>query len=107
FWQPLALAQVSPRGAGAVPAAVQSFVGSQWGGVRTFAAKVAVPAPKVGDPDGQAYKQAAIAAIRATAGRSAPTSVDPSPTGWNAALDGLPHADLRSDVDVDLALNAA
>ena len=31
FWQPLALAQVSPRGSGAVPAQVQSFVGSQWG----------------------------------------------------------------------------
>jgi hypothetical protein len=107
FWQPLALAQVSPRGSGAVPAAVQSFVGSQWGSVRTFAAKVAVPAPKVGDPDGRAYRDAAIAAIRATAGRSAPTSLDPSPTAWNAALDELPHADLRSDVDVDLALNAA
>jgi hypothetical protein len=42
FWQPLALAQVSPRGSGAVPAAVQSFVGSRWGGVRTFAGKVDV-----------------------------------------------------------------
>ena len=41
FWQPLALAQVSPRGSGAVPAAVQTFVGSQWGGVKTFAGKVA------------------------------------------------------------------
>jgi Na+-translocating ferredoxin:NAD+ oxidoreductase RnfD subunit len=107
FWQPLALAQVSPRGSGAVPAAVQSFVGSQWGGVRTFAGKVAVPAPKVGDPDGAAYREAAIAAIRATAGSSRSTNVDPSPAGWNAALDGLPPGDLRRDVEVDLALNAA
>ena len=67
FWQPLALAQVSPRGSGAVPADVQSFVGSQWGGVRTFAGKVTVPAPTLGDPSGRAYRKAAIAAIRATA----------------------------------------
>ena len=107
FWQPLALAQVSPRGSGAVPAAVQSFVGSQWGSVRTFAGKVAVPAPKLGDPDGEAFRQAAVTAIRATAGRSTPTSVDPSPAGWNVALDGLPHGDLGADVEVDLALNAA
>src|SRR6185312_10438782 len=107
FWQPLALAQVSPRGSGAVPAAVQSFVGSQWGDVRTFAGRVAVPAPKLGDPDGAAYRQAAIAAIRATAGSSRPASVDGSPAGWNAALEGLPGRDLRSDVEVDLALNAA
>ncbi|HST15592.1 MAG TPA: FG-GAP-like repeat-containing protein [Gaiellaceae bacterium] len=107
FWQPLALAQVSPRGSGAVPAAVQSFVGSQWGGVRTFAGKVAVPAPTVGDPDGAAYGRAAIAAIRATAGSSHSANVDTSPAGWNAALDDLPRSDLRSDVEVDLALNAA
>ena len=107
FWQPLALAQVSPRGSGAVPAAVQSFVGSQWGSVRTFAGKVAVPAPKLGDPDGEAF--------RAGGGRRDPrhrrplhaASVDPSPAGWNVALDGLPHGDLGADVEVDLALNAA
>jgi hypothetical protein len=66
-----------------------------------------VPAPKVGDPDGEAFRQAALAAIRATAGRSASTSVDPSPAGWNVALDGLPRSDLGADVKVDLALNAA
>jgi Na+-translocating ferredoxin:NAD+ oxidoreductase RnfD subunit len=107
FWQPLALAQVSPRGSGAVPAAVQSFAGSQWGDVRTFAGKVAVPAPTVGDPDGAAYRRAAIAAIRAVARASSAAHVDASPAGWNAALDGLPRSDLRSDVEVDLALNAA
>ena len=107
FWQPLALAQVSPRGSGAVPAAVQSFVGSQWGAVRTFAGKVAVAAPTVGDPDGAVYRRTAMAAIRATAGSSAPATVDPSPAAWNAVLDGMPNADLRADVEVDLALNAA
>ena len=107
FWQPLALAQVSPRGSGSVPAAVQSFVGSQWGNVLTFAGKVPVPAPKLGDPDGRAYREAAIAAIRATAGSSSSAGVDGSPAGWNAALDGLPRGGLRADVEVDFALNAA
>jgi hypothetical protein len=107
FWQPLALAQVSPRGSGAVPAAVQSFVGSRWGGVRTFAGKVAVPAPTLGDPDGAAYRRAAIGAIRATAGTSAPGAVDASPAAWNAALDRASHGDLRVDVEVDVTLNAA
>jgi Na+-translocating ferredoxin:NAD+ oxidoreductase RnfD subunit len=107
FWQPLALARVSPHGSGAVPAAVQRFVGSQWGGVRTFAGKVAVPPPTRGDPDGAAYRQAAIAAIRATAGSVSAVNVTPSPVGWNAALDALPRGDLDKDVDVDVALNAA
>ena len=107
FWQPLALAQVSPRGSGAVPAAVQSFVGSQWGGVRTFAGKVAVAAPTLGDPDGAAYRQAAIAAIRATAGTARAGAVDASPAAWNAALDGCLAGDLRTDVEIDVAFNAA
>jgi len=107
FWQPLALAQVSPRGSGAVPAAVQTFVGSQWGGVKTFAGKVAVAAPTLGDPDGAAYRTAAIATIRASAGASPSANVDASPAGWNAALDRLPGGDLRTDVETDVALNAA
>jgi Na+-translocating ferredoxin:NAD+ oxidoreductase RnfD subunit len=107
FWQPLALSQVSPRGSGAVPAAVQSFVGSQWGGVKTFSGKVAVAAPTLGDPNGAAYRAAALAAIRATAAASSPGVVDPSPVGWNAALDRLPNGDLHADVETDFALNAA
>jgi len=107
FWQPLALAQVSPRGSGAAPAAVQSFVGSQWGGVKTFAGRVAVPAPELGDPDGAAYLQAALAAIRATAGVASTAHVDASPAGWNEALDRSSHGDLRADVEIDVALNAA
>jgi hypothetical protein len=48
-----------------------------------------------------------MAVIRATAEASAPVNVDPSPVGWNAALDRLPNGDLRADVETDLALNAA
>ncbi|HZU20019.1 MAG TPA: FG-GAP-like repeat-containing protein [Gaiellaceae bacterium] len=107
FWQPLALAQVSPRGSGAVPAQVQTFVGSQWGRVRTFAGKVAVGPPPLGDPGGKAYRDAALAAIRATAGAVPPPAVDPSPAAWNAALDGLRGGSLRRDVQLDLVLNGA
>jgi hypothetical protein len=107
FWQPLALAQVSPRGSAPVPAEVQTFVASQWGRVRTFAGRVAVGPPPLGDPAGRAYRRAAIAAIRATAGTSAPPAVDASPAGWNATLDGLPRRSLARDVELDLVLNGA
>lgn len=107
FWQPLALAQVSPRGSGAVPADVQSFVGSQWGGVRAFAGKVTVPPPAIGDPAGKAYRQAAIAAIRATAVAAPSAQIDPSPAGWNEVLDRLPDRGLGADVEVNLELNGA
>ncbi|MGZ4334415.1 MAG: FG-GAP-like repeat-containing protein [Gaiellaceae bacterium] len=107
FWQPLALAQISPRGSGTVPADVQSFLGSQWGRVRTVAGKVSVASPALGDPSGEAYRQAALAAIRATSSPSSAPRVDPSPAAWNAALDGLPARGLRSDVELDLLLNGA
>jgi hypothetical protein len=103
FWQPLALAQVSPRGSTPVPAAVQTFVGSQWGSVRTFAGRVAVAAPALGDPGGKAYAAAALAAIRATAGSGSP-AVDASPAAWN---DALPSRGLAADVRLDLTLDAA
>jgi hypothetical protein len=104
FWQPLALAQVSPRGSGSVPAQVQSFVGSQWGDVRTFAAKIAVGPPALGDPSGRTYRDAAIAAIRATAEPFARSALDTSPAAWNASL---PSLGLKRDVRLDLALNGA
>ena len=37
FWQPLALGQKAAQGFAPVPAAVQTFVGAQWGHVRGFA----------------------------------------------------------------------
>ncbi|MEP6813549.1 MAG: CRTAC1 family protein, partial [Actinomycetota bacterium] len=104
FWQPLALARVRPRGSPTVPAQVQDFVGSQWGSVRPFAGTVPVSAPGLGDPSGAAYRNAALAAIRATAEPSPAASVDPSPVGWNASLASL---GLRRDVELDLALNGA
>jgi Na+-translocating ferredoxin:NAD+ oxidoreductase RnfD subunit len=103
FWQPLALAQVSPRGSGTVPADVQSFVGSQWGSVRTFAGKVPLKAPALGDPAGRRYREAALAVIRATASAAAPKTADASPAALNA---GLPSHGLKGDVDLDLRLNA-
>ncbi|HEV7639252.1 MAG TPA: ASPIC/UnbV domain-containing protein, partial [Gaiellaceae bacterium] len=104
FWQPLALAQFSPRGSGSVPAQVQSFVGSQWGDVRAFAGKIAVGAPALGDPSGKTYREAAIAAIRATAEPFARSALDTSPAAWNASL---PSLGLKRDVQLDLALNGA
>ena len=66
FWQPLALSQKAAQGGGSVPADIQTFENSQWGHVRTFAARVDAGAPRLGDPSSAAYKQAAVAAIRAT-----------------------------------------
>jgi hypothetical protein len=104
FWQPLALAQVSPRGSGTVPAKVQTFVGSRWGSVRTFAGRVQVKAPALGDPSGRRYREAALAVIRATAGTDVSGPAGASPAALNA---GLPSRGLRDDVELDLTLNAA
>ncbi|HVC88014.1 MAG TPA: FG-GAP-like repeat-containing protein [Gaiellaceae bacterium] len=118
FWQPLALAQIAPQGLAAVPAQVQTFVGARWGHVRGFglpASAKGLPIdpgpPPFGDPSAAAYKNAAVAAIRATAEPSAPQT-DASPLGWNAAAGSLPAgpaaaARLRQDVRVDFALNGA
>jgi FG-GAP-like repeat/ASPIC and UnbV len=111
FWQPLALGQIAPRGAAQIPAEVQTFEDSQWGRVRTFALHGPVDPgpPPLG---GARYVQAAVAAIRATAGAKAPRWVDGSPLAWNALAASLPApnsppARLRHDVRLDLALNAA
>ncbi|HVS85751.1 MAG TPA: FG-GAP-like repeat-containing protein, partial [Gaiellaceae bacterium] len=108
FWQPLALAQVSPRGSGAVPAKVQVFAGSQWGHVRTFAlGRVPDPGkPPLGDPDGSRYRAAALDAIRATAG-AAHAPVDASPLAWEQRALALPRASLARDLRVELALGGA
>ena len=120
LWQPLALAQVSPRGSSPVPAKVQAFVGAEWGHVRTFALKpspkglpIDPGAPPLGvDASSRAYRDAAIAVIRATAEAATGTTPDPSPAGWNALAGaipatGSPAARLRRDVELDLALNGA
>ena len=112
FWQPLALSQKAAQGGGSVPANVQTFEDSQWGHVRTYATRVDAVAPRLGDATGAAYKQAAVAAIRATSKAVAPSTVDPSPLGWNRIGAGLPAgtgaaARLEHDVRLDLALNGA
>jgi hypothetical protein len=108
FWQPLALAQVTPRGGSAVPAQVQTFVGSQWGRVRTFGGRrVDAGPPPLGDPSGAAYENAAIAVIRATAGAWTAPPPDGSPAGWNEVAWTLPSRGLESDARLQLALNGA
>jgi hypothetical protein len=104
FWQPLALAQFSPRGSGAVPARVLPFAGSQWGSVRTFAGKVRVRPPALGDPSGRRYRAAALAVIRATADAGTARRGPATPAGLNT---GLGSRGLKADVDLDLRLNAA
>ena len=65
----------------------------------------------LGDPSSAAYKQAAVAAIRATS-QAAAAAVDASPLGWNRIAATLPAgtgaaARLAHDVRLDLALNGA
>ena len=112
FWQPLALSQKAAQGGGSVPADVQTFEDSQWGRVRTFAARVDARPPRLGDPSSAAYKQAAVAAIRATSWAATRPDVDASPLGWNRIAAALPAGAgaatrLAHDVRLDLALNGA
>ena len=100
FWQPLALSQKAAQGGGSVPANVQTFENSQWGHVRTFAARVAAGPPRLGDPSSAAYQQAAVAAIRATSqaarparGRRVAARLEPaSPAALPAGTGAPPRA---------------
>ena len=96
FWQPLALGAKS----------AQSFVGAQWGGVRTFAAKVHVGPPPFEDPSAPAYLREALAVIRATSG-AAPKPGDTSPTVWNDRARAAATGTLADDVRLYLGLNGA
>jgi Na+-translocating ferredoxin:NAD+ oxidoreductase RnfD subunit len=120
FWQPLALGEKAARGLAAVPSRIQTFVGAQWGQVRGFAVGPTAKgraklfgAPRLGDPSGAAYKRAALAAIRATAHRSAAGSADASsPLEWNLRANAVPEhgppaARLYRDLRLELALNGA
>jgi len=112
FWQPLALSRKATQGGGFVASQVQTFQGSQWGGVRTFAARVEAHPPRLGDPSSAGYEQAAVAAIRAASQAAARPAVDASPLGWNRFAATLPAeagaaARLAHDVRLDLALNGA
>ena len=113
FWQPLALAQIAAHGLGAIPAKIQSFVGSQWGHVRAFALPASSKGlpidpgpPPFGDPSSATYKNAAVAVIRATS-RKGTTATGSSPLDWNARANMLPDRSLQHDVHLYLALNGA
>jgi hypothetical protein len=71
LWQPLALDQVVTQNGIAVAGKVQTFIGAQWGHVRSFAlpaSKKGLPidpgTPRLGEPKDEAYKQAAVDVIR-------------------------------------------
>ena len=83
------LAEGSP-GQQSVPANIQTFENSQWGGVRTFAPRVKAASPDLGNPSSSAYKRAAVASIRATAQAAAPSVADASPLAWNRIAGSLP-----------------
>ncbi|HEY2072443.1 MAG TPA: FG-GAP-like repeat-containing protein, partial [Gaiellaceae bacterium] len=106
FWQPLALAQISPQGVSAVPAKVQRFAGSQWGRVRTFATRATARAARLGIPSGAAYKQGAIAVLRATAQKHS-FGQGTSPLAWNRVAIASAPGSLARDVHLYLALNGA
>jgi hypothetical protein len=91
---------------------VQTFENSQWGHVRTFAARVEAGRMRVDDPSSAAYKRAAVAAIRAASQAGGRIVVDASPLGWNRIAASVPAgtgaaARLAHDVRLDLALNGA
>ncbi|HEV2591106.1 MAG TPA: FG-GAP-like repeat-containing protein [Gaiellaceae bacterium] len=92
FWQPLSFGKDR----------VQTFTDSQWGRVKTYGIRARVGPPKLGDPSSKAYRDAAIAGIRATA--SGTRSGGKSPADWNR---GLPSLGLALDIKLDLELNGA
>jgi hypothetical protein len=114
FWQPLALGTKSPS-LTSVPTDVQSFVGAQWGQVRSFALPRSRsrrglsidPGPSpLGDPSGAAYKRAAVAVLRATsAQRTAPRLR--SPLDWSSLATHEATGNLASDVRLYLGVGAA
>jgi hypothetical protein len=112
FWQPLALGTKSPS-LTSVPTDVQSFVGAQWGHVRSFALPRSRrglpidPGPSpLGDPSGAAYKRAAVAVLRATsAQRAAPRLW--SPLDWSSLATHEATGNLASDVRLYLGVGAA
>jgi Na+-translocating ferredoxin:NAD+ oxidoreductase RnfD subunit len=129
FWQPLAFGRIVIQGGLAIPAKVQTFVGSQWGHVRAFALppskrglRLDPGQPPLGDPSSAAYKQAALNVIRWSARRGgAAVAVrwngpEAPPGRWNAIAnavsDSREHGEgaakrLAWDVKLYFALNGA
>jgi hypothetical protein len=113
FWTPLALGTIQPHSLSPVPAKVQSFVGAEWGHVRSFAlprSRRGLPidpgTPPLGNPSGRTYKQEALAVLRATsAAKPAPEAW--SPSTWNSLTVGEASGSLAKDVRLYLGLNGA
>jgi hypothetical protein len=113
FWQPLALGTIQPHSLTAAPADVQSFVGAQWGHVRSFAlpkSRRGLPidpgTPPLGDPSGPVYKRAALAVLKATSGKGAAPTLW-SPLTWNSLAAHEASGDLAQDVRLYLGLDGA
>ncbi len=113
FWQPLALGTIQPHSLTAVPSEVQTFVGAEWGHVRSFAlphSRDGLPldpgAPPFGDQSSAAYKRAAIVVLRATS-TSAPPPRSWSPVDWASLAAREAPTDLAKDVRLYLGLGAA
>jgi Na+-translocating ferredoxin:NAD+ oxidoreductase RnfD subunit len=113
FWQPLALGTIQPHSLTAAPSRVQSFVGAEWGHVRSFALPssgrglpIDPGPPRLGDPSGAVYKQAALAVLRATSETGAPPHAW-SPLTWNLLAAREAPGDLAGDVRLYLGLNGA
>ncbi len=110
FWQPLALGQIAAHGLGAIPAKIQSFVGAQWGHVRSFALPASSKGlpldPGPGEPSAASYKDAAVSVIRATS-RKGTAVVASSPLDWNVRANIGAHSSLQHDVTLYLVLNGA
>ncbi|MDX6503377.1 MAG: hypothetical protein QOE29_502, partial [Gaiellaceae bacterium] len=108
FWQPLALGQVAANGLAPIPAKIQSFVGSQWGDVRSFAKGRPIDPgpPPFGDPTAASYKQAAVAVIRASS-RAGTAIAGSSPADWNARANTVRDSSLQRDLKRYVALNGA
>jgi hypothetical protein len=108
FWQPLALGEVAANGLAPIPANIQRFVGSQWGHVAGFAKGRPIDPgpPPFGDPTSAAYKQAAVAVIRASS-RAGTAIAGSSPADWNARANTVRDSTLRRDLKRYVALNGA
>jgi Na+-translocating ferredoxin:NAD+ oxidoreductase RnfD subunit len=114
FWTPLALGTIKPSSSlSAQPADVQSFVGAEWGHVRSFAlphSRRGLPidpgAPPLDNPSGSTYKQEALAALRATS-KSGVAPRAWSPLNWGSLAAHEASGDLAQDVRLYLGVDAA
>ena len=113
FWQPLALGTIQPHSLTAVPADVQSFVGAEWGHVRSFAlahSRRGLPidpgASPLQDPSSAAYKRAAVAVLRATSTSGSPPRAW-SPLAWSSLAARKASGNLAQDVKLYLGLDGA